>query len=72
MADDKKPGLAILIGHALKQKGKAKKDPMADEEMEGPEDESHLEDLADQILDAIEAKDAKGLKELLAEFVENC
>lgn len=72
-----KPGLAILIGHALAQKGKAKHDPMpeGDGEDGGAEyDESglkeHLKEIAKDLLDAIESKDVDAVADLLQEAFE--
>lgn len=75
---DKKPGLAILIGHALAKKGKASHDPMPDESenMDSPEmdeeTDSHLQEISDELVDAFESKDSKAVKELLLEFVHAC
>ncbi len=75
-----KPDLAILIGHALAKKGKAQHDPMAgapdeestetSEEALPPEIDQHLQEIADEMLQAIEQKDSQALKELLAEAFE--
>ncbi len=70
-----KPDLAILIGHALAKKGKSKHDPMDDEGAEAQDDvasgkEEHVQQIADEILDAIEAKDSSALKDLLLELLE--
>jgi len=65
----KKPALAILIGQALAKKGKAKADEgeaMDSPEEEGSEDE-HMQQIADEMLDAIESKDSTALKDLLME-----
>lgn len=72
-----KPDLAILIGHALAKKGKAKHDPLGadDEEAEAKDDmasgkDEHVQQIADEMLDAIEAKDSGALKDLLLELLE--
>ena len=74
---DKKPGLAILIGHALAKKGKSKFDPAPDMEKENPSEdvgesdiEVHLKEIADDFLKAIEEKDADAIKDLLREAFE--
>lgn len=73
---EKKPDLAILIGHALAKKGKAKHDPMpeADDESEDGHMDymAHLEEIASDMLQAVEDKDAKGLAELLHEAFTVC
>ncbi len=69
---DKKPGLAILIGNALAKKGKAKSpmmDEEADDDMDSDKDEQ-VQQIADEMLDAIEAKDSLALKDLLLELLE--
>ena len=67
----RKPDLAILIGHALAKKGKAKGDVMSDEEdnSDSSQDE-HMQQIADEMMDAIESKDSKALKDLLMEAIE--
>ncbi len=68
-----KPGLAILIGHALAKKGKAKHDPMPEEDegYESSDDaDAHLQEIADDMMDAIHAKDSMALKDLLREAFE--
>ena len=68
-ASSKKPGLAILIGHALAEKGKAKNDPMAEPPVDDGLDE-HIHTIAEEMLAAIEAKDAGQLASLLQEVFE--
>ena len=69
-----KPDLAILIGHALAKKGKTKHDPMMDDEDKEMADDSgadeHMQQIADEMLDAIKSDDSKALKELLMEAIE--
>jgi hypothetical protein len=66
-----KPGLAILIGHALAKKGKAENDPMAqDGEEKSGEYDAHLQSICDDLMDAIHAKDSGALKDLLQEAFE--
>jgi len=72
---EKKPGLAILIGNALAKKGKSAHPPMDDEEMEHKDDmesgkDEHVQQIADEMLDAIESKDSSALKDLLLELLE--
>ena len=75
---EKKPGLALLITSALAKKGKAKHNPMADEMPEDMSDESaldyheHLKSIAEDILKAVEAKDAEALANFLHEAFECC
>ena len=66
---DKKPGLAILVGNALaKKKGK---DPDAESEDSEYADEEkadqHLQEIADELVDAVTSKDKVAVKELLQE-----
>lgn len=76
--DKGRPGLALLIGHALAKKGKAKHDPMPeapDDGADGDEQDSHMEHLkevAADILKAVDEKDADGLAELLQEAFDVC
>ena len=72
---DKKPGLAILIGHALAQKGKAEHDPMPEEESsddgsDGGDTKEHLEEIAKDFIDAVESKDVAKVAELFQELFE--
>ena len=71
-----KPGLALLIGHALAKNGKAKHDPMPQQDgADGAEQDSHmahLKEIAADILQAVDDKDADGLAELLQEAFEVC
>lgn len=71
------PGLALLIGHALAKKGKAKNDPMpsaSDESGVLGEDDindmEHLSEIASDMLKVIDQGDAKGLADLLREAFE--
>jgi restriction endonuclease Mrr len=69
----KKPGLAILIGHALAEKGKAKHDPMAESPDADTDDDGldeHIHTIAEEMLAAIESKDAGQLASLLQEVFE--
>lgn len=70
--DKGKPGLAILIGHALAKKGKAQHDPMpeADDEDVEPDYSEHLKEIASDLIDAIHAKDVDATAELLEEAFE--
>lgn len=77
MADKGKPGLAILIGHALAQKGKAKHDPAPEMDEDGggeyksdEEAHAHLKEIASDLLDAIESKDVDAVADLLQEAFE--
>lgn len=65
-----KPGLAILIGHALAKKGKAKHDPMPEKEMDEGDGDEHLQAIADDLVEAIHAKDSVAVKDLLREAFE--
>jgi hypothetical protein len=70
---DKKPGLALMITSALAKKGKASHDPMPeDDESDGMDYMKHLEEVASDILQAVEDKDAKALAELLHEAFQVC
>lgn len=64
--ESKKPGLALIIGKAL-----GKKPPSADEEShdyDSPEEaDSQLQEIADELVDAVHAKDKVAVKELLQE-----
>lgn len=71
------PGLAILIGHALAKKGKAKHDPMPEadeEESEGyksdEEAHQHLTEIATDLIDAVHSKDSEAVADLLQEAFE--
>ncbi len=70
--ESKKPALAILIGQALAKKGKAK--PMDEEEStDESEDggvEERMQQIAEEILDAIKSHDATALASLLCEAIE--
>ena len=69
---DKKP-LALMITSALAKKGKAKHDPMPDEEDDDSMDYmKHLEEVASDILQAVDDHDAKALAELLHEAFTVC
>jgi hypothetical protein len=74
---DKKPGLAILIGHALAKKGKAQHDPMPEGDGEdggAGYDESelkdHLKEIASELIDAVKSEDANAVADLLQEAFE--
>ncbi len=69
------PDLAILIGHALAKKGKAKHDPLDEQASEEPEDGSHDKDehmteIAEELLQAFEDKNSGAIKDLLMEAFE--
>lgn len=71
-----KPDLAILIGHALAKKGKAKHDPMEEENSSDGEykDEAdaheHLKEISSDLIKAIEDKDVEAVADLLREAFE--
>lgn len=68
-----KPALALLVGHALKQKGMVKDAPSDDShESDGDMEmcKEHLLQVADDFLKAVEDKDASALAELLQEAFE--
>lgn len=70
-----KPGLALLIGHALAKKGKAQHDPMPEGDDMPAEDgaeHEHLQSIAEDLLKAIDEKDASALADLLKEAFEAC
>lgn len=78
---DKKPDLAILIGHALAKKGKAMHDPMPDaEDEDGPasgkgdadEESEHMEEVMTDFLKAVQDKDPKAMADLFKEAFECC
>lgn len=75
--DKGKPGLALLIGHALAQKGKAKHDPMPEhmdkmDESDHVDHMDHLEEVMKDLLQAFEDKDPKAMAELFHEAFQVC
>ncbi|MGD0331139.1 MAG: hypothetical protein ABSB40_11990 [Nitrososphaeria archaeon] len=74
--DEKKPGLAILIGHALAEKGKAKHDPLSEapkDDGEAKDDgglDEHVHMIAEDMIAAIHEKDVDKLADLLKEAFE--
>jgi len=73
MQPSKKPDLAILIGHALAKKGKSAHDPMEEEMVDDSEESDksdHMLQVAEEMLVAIESKDAQALADLLMEVHE--
>lgn len=73
---DKKPALAILIGQALAKKGIGKGAPAEEEDKdEGSYDSSedadqHLQEIADDLIQAIHGKDSQAVADLLKEAFE--
>lgn len=77
-----KPDLAILIGHALAKKGKAKHDPMEGQDMEEGEENSdseykdeadaheHLKEISADLIMAIKEQDENAVADLLKEAFE--
>lgn len=75
--DKGKPGLAILIGHALAKKGKAKHDPAPEMDEDSPEEykseeeaHQHLTEIATDLIDALKNEDADAVADLLQEAFE--
>lgn len=67
---DKKPGLAILVGDALSKKGMIKnppKDEMDHSDSDAEDHDEYLQEIAGDILKAVEDKDPKALADLLKE-----
>lgn len=72
-----KPGLAILIGKAMKKNkpmmdSDAEKEPeMADDKYESKEEmDEQMQQIAEELIDAVHSKDATAVKELLQEAFE--
>lgn len=67
-----KPLLAIMVGKAMKDKGMkaADSEEMPEDSSDGDSHDEHLQQIADDMMDAIHAKDSQALKELLQEAFE--
>lgn len=67
MSDDKRKKMALIIAMG---KPEGKDDP--DAEKETSEESDGLDSAAQDILDAVESKDAKALKDALKDFMYMC
>ncbi len=72
-----KPGLAILIGHALAKKGKAKHDPAPEYDEDSPEEykseeeaHAHLKEIMSDFLQAVKDEDVDAMADLFHEAFE--
>jgi hypothetical protein len=72
MEASKKPHLAILIGQALAKKGRASMPKDESDDMPDDQDQSdtHVHQIASELLEAIEEKNVDRLKDLLLEVIE--
>lgn len=74
--EKKNPALAILVGSALSKAGMKKAGPKEEKEdmeesYDSPEQaDDHLQEIADDMMDAIHSKDSVALKDLLREAFE--